>query len=588
MILGLTFFILNNFLIILLGSVIYFFSKETIRASGGNLSKLSFLALGLVLGLFLFYISFFVNYKIEKDTRNIFNILNPYMIYLILFSSMIDRRFFFPLLVFSIFGFIFNHNLNTGTSTVEEITLFFSWFAIKILILMILFFVPNESNFLKRNNKGIFLWTIIIFIVYMVISTIPLFIEISLFPDRYALVLKGGVINFLVLLLVFTTQMFIVYVIEKMYINFNKLETYSIKDDVSYYKMSLSQNRLKTILNEKKYNIGILLLFDIKTDDRNKVLKILDNIKLKVDEDYKNVFYFKATTNYYGVFIPSDLNINLDIIFKNNKQPKRTKDDELYNFEKAISDVSDEFDVKINASGSIYGVHSYNIKELIELSRFLFSPFIAQKNQSKITIYDFKRVREKLKERLYVSSLPISRKNTNISFLRAISKESIFYSNVYFEENSKKESITSFMDREMLLKDKEIILRNSAYQSLRDFDKKESSLIIYYPSTYLDSNDFSLNDFIKKVERYIPVEKIILGFFLNETFSEIFSKNVNLLRSKGVRFALVNPNSSTQKSHDLLKPEYLLQLNDKKNLLKNERVSLKIKSNASSLNVNLV
>ena len=131
MVTGLTFFILNNLMIVLVGSIIYFLSKEVIRSSGENVSKASFLSLGVVMGFFIFYISFFVNYKTDTTELGSFNILNIYIVYLILFSSMVDRRFFFPLLLFSILGFVLNKKIDIILDTPEE-TLFFTIYILKI------------------------------------------------------------------------------------------------------------------------------------------------------------------------------------------------------------------------------------------------------------------------------------------------------------------------------------------------------------------------------------------------------------------------------------------------------------------------
>ncbi len=578
-------------MVILFGSIIYFFSKETIRSSGGNFSKFSFLILGLVIGSFIFYITFIVNFKITSDSENILNILNPFMVYLILFSTMIDRRYFIPLMIFSLLGFTFNNNLYfVSTSTPEETFLFFSNI-INILILSILLFLPSENNIFKKNSRGAIFWSITMFIIYISISFISISIIISLYPKEYLGIMKIWTINFLYIMLIFWIQIFIISFIEKMYRNFNKLETYSIKDDVSYYKMSLAQKKLKNIISTEKYKIGFLLLFDIKSSERNKTHNILNEIKEKTNEKYNDVFYFKATTNYYGAFIPMKNDIDLDIIFNNNKKDHRTEEDKLYEFDKIISNTKKKYETNINISGSIYGVHSYDIKEIIEFAKFLFSPFVAMKNKSTIIIYDFKRIKERLKERVHVSSLAISTNNTDISFLRAISKDNIFYPNIYFGNNKddSKISITNlFNKKDITPEDKEMIIRNSAYQSLRNFDKKNSSLVIYYPNSYLENEDFALNSFINKVERHMPTNKLILGLFGEEEISEKLLKNINLLREKGIRVALLNPSNVKQKFHDDLNPDFLLQLDDNKSLLKLNKEILKINSNVPSLNINLV
>ena len=44
-------FIIYNFLVILIASITYFVMKEAVRVSGGKLSRLSFIASSLILGI---------------------------------------------------------------------------------------------------------------------------------------------------------------------------------------------------------------------------------------------------------------------------------------------------------------------------------------------------------------------------------------------------------------------------------------------------------------------------------------------------------------------------------------------------------
>ena len=588
-------FIIYNILVILFGSITYFIMKEAVRVSDGKLSKVGFIISSTVLGaeIMLVFLLGGLYYDIPSDIANkdLKVWLNPFLIYLIIFSLAIDKRLFFPLVLFLIFGdLIANkgdifYGINTksfSTNLVFEIILY------SFLAMMVLFPIKGRK---KINN---FLSTWIIFVLFIVMEIVFQNIENSLVQDKesFSKLIQVYLVKASYLILILVLQQIIIYFIERIYKNFSQLETFSIKDDISYYKMSLATKELRKIIYNEKIETGALLLLEIKTKDKEKISKILEYIKEKSSELYKDSFYFKATSNYYGIFLPLNNLNNLQIILDGNRKVNRVPEDPLGDFDNVIFQAEEEYDIKMNIGGSLYGIQSYDIDELMEFSKFLFSPTVMDRNKSRIIVYDFKRIKDRLKERISVSNLPINISKLDISFLKGISSEEIFYPSLVFEENlisseNKKATISELIKGKISVDEKNFILRHSAYQTLRHFDKLDSSIVIFYSADYLGSDDFKIINFIQKINRYNKNENVIIGLFLSKNSNKQLIKNIKELRNKGFRFALINPSWSTQAHLNEYKPDYLIELSDKK-LLDMEPKKLNLKTNAISLNFNLV
>ncbi len=601
-------FILWNVLTIFIVGVVYFVTKEIYRIKGGNVGNLGITTIGIFLGIGLLMLFLLLNMEVTAGylaqstvsedqffPNNIYNqvILSPTIILIIIFVVMIDNRLVFPLFIFQMIGLVLmmrGINITSDNQYVFWARLLFTGIDY-LLLVVILFFMPSIR--IIKNNGIKLLISIVVYIFISSLLSILYFISISgqvdtasWFDSNIATSLIG--INYGYVALYGIFQGTIILLIEKFYSNFNALETFSIQDDVSYYKMSLAQNRLVKMIDDEKINFGLLALFQIKTNDGNKATRILERLRIHTEDKYKNTFYFKASANYYGAFFQLSDNYKLETSLKNNKSEVRTEDDELFEITRQIVKISSAEKVQISTAGSIYGIHSYSIAELIEHCRFLMSPIVTRANSNPLIIYDYKRVKERLNETTRVRNLPVDIENIRISLLRGLSSEEVFYPSITFKEDDN--TLTNIIKKgELRPEQTNILLRHSSYQTLRKFNKQKGSLIIYYSSNHLNSKDFKFKDFIKKTDRYIEHDKLIIGIITNkETMGDKFVKNVAKLREEGIRFALINPTSATQEEHDILNPEFILDPSTKSNPLKIKKVKLGFKTNAILLNPNLV
>ncbi len=589
-------FVLLNLVVILLGSIIFFLVKEYSRVRRGELSNTGILVSGTLIGALLLLVDLYVEYKYTivvsgprdwcflNEPNSFSTILHPSIIYLLIFGIFIDRRFVIPISIFLGIGYLIRFPKNFSSISLWSE---FMFAIITLLILSILIYLIQEGRFIKNNGSKL----ILIFIIWILLITI--------FRTTYELINGFGVefnssalaklisIETIYLTIFMFIQSEIIFFIERIYINFTRLESFSTQDDISYYKLSLAQNKLRELIDFKKINMGALVLFDIKSSDQNVISDVLKKIRNETKNEYKTTFFIKVSSNYYGAFYELPSNVNLDEILLNNKNKKRTKDDSLMNISNKLYEIEKNEKVKINSVASIYGIHSNDINELIELDKFLMSPIINRANANNLIVYDFKRIKASLKKKTEVSDLFVGIDDISINYIKGVSEENIYYPSIIFEKNKHK-YLLDILENNPIYKENELLLRYSAYQTLRMFDKK-GSLILYYYSMTLENFDFSIDEFIKKINRYSENENIIIGLMMNEISDQKkLSNNILELRNQGFRFALLNPLEAKQEYIDILNPEFLLDISDETNLLKISKQKLKIKTQAVRLNTYLV
>ncbi len=593
-------FILWNLLVILLVGAIYFVTKEIYRIRGGRIGKLGIIAIGTFIGISIALIHNYLGMEVfleggtllnKVDSFVIYNgvLLSPTIIIIIMFVVVTDSRLVFPLLFFQFIALWIK--LPIGQPGVEQ-SVVISYILFQVIeyaiITIILYFVPT-INFIKKNGIKVIISIILYLITTLIINAIfqatvsgkPLEVTTADF-----IALQSILLGYFVAYSVF--QLSLVLLVEKLYSNFSALETFSTKDDISYYKMSLAQNRLIKMIDEEKINLGLVVLFQIKANDDESKSRVLEKIRVNTESKYRHTFFFKASAAFYGAFYELSNEFKLDVSLKNNKVSERTEDDELYHITDEIRKISIEEDAQILASGSIYGLQSYSITELIEHARFLMSPIVSRANSNPLIIYDFKRVKERLNETTKVRNLPVDIENMSISYLRGLSSEEIFYPMITFKDDEN--TLTDVInDASLDQEQKNILLRHTAYQSMRRFDKAKGYLVIYYPLSFFSSEEFKLKDFLKKISRYISEDRLIVGF--NTSVGKpgkLFNENISQLRDLGMRVAITNPETITQEDHDTLDPDFIIDPNTDKNPLKIKKIEIKIKTNARLLNSNLV
>lgn len=581
-------FIFVNLLAILIFGIVYFLFKETYRINNNPSKWLRFsLSSFAFVSIVLSYIFISMSFVNTNDLGYIKDTLwmSPSLVFIIIIVTSFDKKLTLPSMMGQITGFLIILIINW--ENIDNIFLVDIAFELLLYLFVgLLIYLPGNSNLDKKNGRKLNI--ILISYVLLFIFTKFLFISIKYQDIQVDWYLKYLAIYLLYLILIIVILRIIVYLLNRIYSNFNELETFNSKDDISYYKISLAQKTLKTEIIKNKIENGALVLFDIKTDNEMKHSKILDAIREKTKNEYRFSFFFKANVNYYGAFYEIKNN-DIEEIFKGNKLLDRNEKDQLSKLQKILNQISTDEDIKINASASIYGFHSYLISELIEYNQFILTPLVLRANKNSIVVYDYKRVKHRLQERSKVLEIPYDLEKTKFTYLRAFSKKDVFYPEIKFNDEEESTIRISEIIKNRNFDKYETIMRHTSYQTIRNFNKKDSSLVIYYDETYFSSKDFNYKTFIKKINRYISTEKLIIGFSMKGKINkQLFLENKQSLENKGVEFALLIIDEVTQEQNDLLEPKYIIDLSFNLNLLKNQEKRINIKTEGILLNSNLV
>ena len=255
-------FSLLNLLIILVFGIIYFVLKEFSRLSGGNLSGRGVFIIGSMLGVVIMLVYLFVSMEIlvvpitsSRQSLNYNSIyLTPALFLVVAFGVFFDRRSTFPIMFFLLVGYLITFPWDTTTNANSDIwiKLIFDWISYGLIVLM-LFFTPNgnsQSNNLIKNNGTKMATAIFGLILIIFLKDTLYFATIRSINFDYVgnTLLKQLSIKLVYAISFLIPFLFFIWIIEKVYDNFNKLETYSIRDDISYYKMSLAQNNLLNLI----------------------------------------------------------------------------------------------------------------------------------------------------------------------------------------------------------------------------------------------------------------------------------------------------------------------------------------------------
>ncbi|BDU67414.1 MAG: hypothetical protein TYPL_0670 [Candidatus Tyloplasma litorale] len=594
------FFILNIVTILIFG-LVYFLTKEFLRIKENKISFSGSMILGSIIGFLILLVYLFVSMQfsiITATPRGHLNLnynsiyLTPSLMIIIIFSTMLKNKILFPMLLFQVFGYLISINWEFDFDEAYAWKRIFFTLINYFLVLVVFYLLNIKDNLIKNNGVLNLTINLITFISITFLIRLIFFFSIGYINEGDSWILIF-ISTFYISLFAFF-QSLIIFLVEKIYDNFSKLETFSTRDDISYYKMSLAKNKLRNIIDEKKINKGILILFNIKTtdNDKNKISNVLQKIKISTENEYDNPFFFKVNVNHYGIFFELTDNFDLSKSILNNKTENKDSNDELYSLTKIIERIIKEEKVQIIASGSIYGIHSYSIYDLIEYCMFLMSPLIEREKTSPLIIYDFKRVKKRLNESSKVSNLPVESENSNVSFVRGIyDKDDLFYPSINLKWRSENSNVNieKLLENEIIKKyELELLLRHTSYQTIRQFKNKKGTLLIYYSSYYLSSSFFNINEFYKKTKRYISPEKLVIGLVINKDLrNDNLKENIKKLSLLGFRFALINPFTATQADHNFLNPDFILDPSLEENPLKIKKRKLNLKTNAVILNSNI-
>lgn len=553
--LSITAFIFLNIFSIFVIFIIYFAIKEYSRIKNNQFSSLALVIIFLLLLPIIFIFEYFFSYYNNLYYLSLIPIL------IIFFSFYFDHRFSYLLFIIFLFTWFFK------VINLEEDSNFNPIYLLPLITNLALVLIINLREIsLFSNFKNYFLTLSLISIYVFILFLFSIFFFFILGSNDY---FSNPPLDFFILLISEIVYYYFLYFfilltilgVDSIYNNFFKLETFTTQNEVSYFKITLAQDYLKRYIFENNYKYGFLILFDInsKFSSENDINFILEHLRFKIQEKYKNAFFLKIDSKYYSVFLPFRRNeIDLELIYQNNQKNIHTND-YLENFEKILKRIKIN-NKNLQAVASIYGLNSYDFNNLIYDATYLLNSTI-KNDDNIVNVYDFRKIKDRLVKNSQSRYLIEMIKNFDINYVRASTKLKIYYPIIYIlDQNDKKIELYKWIKEKKFNRKEEIIIeRYFANQIIKNcknyqFDK----LVLNYPLKYLLNNNIDRKDFIKNLENKINFNKIIIGVFVDEKLKE--SNNLINLKSDfkklGIEFAILDLENLNDDFYNILKPSW--------------------------------
>lgn len=505
----------------------------------------------VIIGLNLFlYIPEFNYWKINN---NIF-INFCYLPVIILISSL--ASFWLTIFIWSAFSisiigysFIFTSNFQNSLGLAS----------IHLGVLLILGIIIYCLRFIKSKQFSNFLINILMLAILLVTNTL-LFKQYEFKNLNYLLIPLSFVIE---IILYYITNWFIPFIK-----NLNQLNLLKKYEKNFFYSFHIAKNIIKEKIEKNNLKYGLVMIFDYINISRlpilwgnsktNEIKEIIINELLYAFRD-EDVVFFMTLKNEYAAFISlkNKSFTNMFEIYKNNNKQIRPITDPFCRLQLKLLDIPkiisfDEKTQKIYTGiySSIYGVHSYDLNQLIEFARYtktrsitnkkggivldIFDPLIWSEFNTKDNGYEFNQ---------YFNSNSIEIKPFNSMFnnIEIVDFHVSCIENLLlnYDEIKIYASNNNILEKTMRLIAMESLKKIQKYN-----DKKINKKInLQYPINYILSGEFSINSFKEKINFLnLKLDNIILEFDLNylsnESLNEITFLNLQNLKNNNciIRF----------------------------------------------------
>lgn len=470
---------------------------------------------------------------------------------------------------------------------------FFTTSIFQILILVVLNISIAINRMLRKSISfsDMFLTSIIVFsIIY--------FFDLVIFsttPEYMGLLALEITIVWVLTIIIFQCSQWY-YQFSKKVKAIDSSKAYENKYFLNYsYAISNIKKYIKT--NDVKYGVVVIFNFinlnalpnlwgnNIARKIQNYVLQdIIDGMK------WLEPIFFVTESGEYACFINlKSFNGNVEAIYSgNNKQIRSSFDalrkiqNSMLNLSKTISYENKNQQIYTGAYASLYGVHSYDIDQLIRLCLVTKQKsFSTKKGGVILNVYNpssinlIKPIEVDIKEKVIFNPL---------EFQIKLFKTDLTYNGLTFYDSSVAcvnkllfnfEEIKNYA---LNKQDYEITTRMVAMKVLRNYmglrNTKNSAIIIDYPLNFVLSNKFNVGEFKTKLESLnLSTEDVVLRFDLNELKNYKLDDFTNLQNLKNVGCILFfnNANAEFGKILSKIKPDFIKF--DKKYSLEKEKIS---------------
>lgn len=529
-------FFLLNFVIAFSAMILYLILKEITRISN-NKSKSAFIINQLLVFVFVFLVQYY--FFIFLSIAIVFTLT---LIYLLLIPLLLDYRLIYSLTIAAISGLAFSVTYNSATIDYTNLFVIGQF----ILILAAFIFVITINNlpnnyFVKKIviNPNNWYW-------FLLASISICFFILSLFKINQGVFASWlFFIEFLICLIIYSfyyyLQLILFHMIDVVYINYSKLETFATSDEISFYKISLAQQVINNKIRLERTSTGLIIIFTLNlksevflTTEAATIskLKQLRIIREKFLIHYPKTLFSRINQLDYLAFIPFDISdYQISVSYQNNFSTKRTSDDFLFEIDQFFNEINQNYNFDIHAGVTIYGLQSCDLNELISSAKFLLTKQIRRHNAANVILFDYSRIQINSSYNIKINDLSLYINSLKINFTLALSHQKIYYPTVYFLMANKYAPITS-LARTLSYDDELFLQRYIAIEILKQSKKLTfDKLVINYPLNFVLSDKFNFELFIKRINNLgINAKNLIICFDLINQLT-LSKQQLNVLNS---------------------------------------------------------
>lgn len=316
---------------------------------------------------------------------------------------------------------------------------------------------------------------------------------------------------------------------------------------------------IPTVLDEyfdnfvKKNNVkqALVVSLNLIGNDKEKN-KILEKIYDKFVAE--KPLFFKSSYETYGLILANKNYYIKDLSksYSGNKCKLRSEDDDLKYFEQQIHSLNSK-NITVNAYVSIYGVHSCRLDSLLKDNNYAFKHDDFEHDHNAIQIFSTNITNQEINDDIAFTTLSqkinLNDINVELELLRMKKSKKIYVCPRYYWPKM----LTCDVDTitgQFGINVGNSLLRYLASKSLEQYANNKQyqqyPILIYYPVDQLNSNLWSINEFIKKIHLFgLKRENIILSFNVAKykAWPKLVIDNLIDLESHNIKYILVDINN---------------------------------------------
>lgn len=503
-------------------------------------------------------------------------------------SNELISLFYIPIIL--VIGIIFNNWLATLITLLLSVGIIIDYAIISseqnifflntiFQILTLLAVVANIFfiTILKKNKSRFinFISSLVLFSLILIFATLLFYKNLNLL----FLMLIQILVLFILYLIMYEISLWFIQFTKKIS-SIDKKQSYEHK---YFLNSQVAFSSIQKYIDNNNINFGVVILFNLINFNRlhtvfgNSGAKFIQQEFLqKLVNSFSSTLsplFFMTDNNEFACFIPlKQFTNNLKHIYSgNNKQirsfddPLRLIQDNMFNIPKIVNYKNHSQQINSGAYASIYGLHSCDLNQLLDLCIKTKQKSYSNKKNSILEVYN--------PSMIYLNEQEIDIKEVNNYFLPnnfqitcELKKDVIEYYDFHI----------SYLDKLLLNYDEIINLaikeniyeytsRLIAMQSLKKYSllesryRKKYPVIINYPLNFTLSHNFNLGELKIKLQTLnIDNSNIIFSFDLSELNDEVIEP-FNLINMKNVGFKILFKNLSFEKMNVFKKitPDYV-------------------------------